>query len=233
DARTFRAPNGSSYDVLTQAALFTAGGSAINRVTPRAGTVPAGGTIDVTGVNFVPGARVRLKDTASTTTFISSTQLQVTPSTPYRVDGTKIRLDNGDGSQDVHYSYRKGTPVRTSTVPLIRDAEPMFPDAGPAGDYYSFAFSSGSTRTAIALQNPGTAATTVSIQTLSLSLSPAASTTVDLPPNGLVFLDAGELVPGASAAAILRLRVTQPVQMLQMIYNNGGFASPSLPQRIP
>jgi hypothetical protein len=109
----------TSAPVLSGSATVTVAYPAPIIATVGPTSVPSGAfSITITGGNFHPGAEVRLNGAALATTFVSSTQLRATGTTPPGATSIGITVRNSDGQVSNSLTVpvtQSGTIIVTST----------------------------------------------------------------------------------------------------------------------
>ncbi len=226
-------PTGALYPTEVKQGHLVAGQSVtIGDITPGSAVVPAGGTVLISGANFVPGTNIKFAEAAvSNIEYIDSGHLLVTLGTTANMHGMMIKASNPDGTKSVYFSYQRTFPMPVlSSDPVMKFAVPLAPlhlvntatialPAPVAGTTYG-----------IALQNI-TADTTATIL-VTYADGTTAMTTLDVGVNKFVVREFSELF-GAPPAAPSTVVVMSPVAIEALgiaADQTAGTASPILPQ---
>ena len=196
-------------------AAVTVGGSiSITNVVPGGGILPAGAIVSIRGIGFQPKTQVQLNAIKfSSIVFVSPEEIQFTLAQPTNMTGQKIQVVNPDGSQDTYFSYLRGEPLASSSYPLLAGVMPIFSSrthswaifAPPAADY-----------TGIAVQNPGVAATDVTVSLYSPANVLMGTSTVTVPGGYRLMQETSEWAQGATAipGSYIVVGSATPVQVL-------------------
>lgn len=217
---------GLPYPVELKPGSITVGGTlSVTNVIPGGGVLPAGATFRILGMGFSTQTKVQVNPIkAATVQYISPTEIRVTVKDGGLLDGTKIIVTNPDNTSDTYYSYLRGVPVGVSSRPLLARTVPAFsvltvfeavlpstisPTVNP--DYF----------TAIALQNPTSVDTSVTVESHDASGALTGSITVALPSGSRITREASELFGSVlPTGGYLRVRSTQPVQAMGLLGND-------------
>lgn len=212
-------PTGVPYAQHVKSGKFQVGGSlSISDVFPGTGLLPAGSTVNVRGLGFVPGSIVEIDGVPVTaTTLVSSTQLDVTIGADSDLYGRRVTVKNPDLARTSYFSYLRAAWLGQSSHALVAATDPIFsPQAfssalfatsAPAGKFF-----------AVALQNPGASPAQVQLDLLSDAGAPVASQAVTLGPRTRFSRDLLELFGAtAASASVLSVRSTSPVQSLGLL----------------
>lgn len=132
----FTGPGGVPYafDIKPGVATVGAAGTAsVVDVSPGSAIVPAGSPITITGVGFVPGTTVKLKESSiASLQFVSATTLVVTATQAVHMHGQEVQVELPSPSKQrlVYYSYQRTQPYpgATSSDALLSAIEPAFPE---------------------------------------------------------------------------------------------------------
>lgn len=190
-------------------ATVTVGGSiSITNVVPGGGILPAGAVVSIRGIGFQPNTQVQLNAIKfSSVAFVSPEEIQFTLAEPTNMTGEKIQVVNPDGSQDTYFSYLRGVPLASSSYPLLAGVVPIFSSVThswamftpPAADF-----------TGIAVQNPGLAATDVTVSLYSPANVLMGTSTVTVPSGYRVMEETSEWAQGATAVPGSYIVVASP-----------------------
>lgn len=224
-------PTGQPYPLEIRQGTFTAGGTvSITDVVPGGGFLPAGSVVTLTGLGFQPGliAEIDTFNLASIT-WVSANRVDLVTATAGQLDGQRVRVINPDATRAQYYSYLRAASLGRSARPLLQQTEPVYPVRPLSGG--SFTAPAAGKFLGLALQNPGAATATVSVQLLSAG-SVVASGSFALPPRTELLREASELLTGVIPLPGNVLQVTSgaPVQMLGLQGDEAaGSVTPLLP----
>jgi hypothetical protein len=231
-------PNSQKYPVELASGGVTVGGTlSVSGVTPSSGLIPAGTKLAIKGMGFASNVRVDVGDVkVKTTTFVNSSEVDVTLATDYDITGQRIRVINKSTNHKVlFYPYQQTTPVGVSTHALIAASYPMFSRTTYTVGYFRPVLS-GSIFSGLALQNMSTATITTTVALYASDGSLLTSVNVDVPANSRISRDLAELLPGAVASNGTSLHVTAPapIQMLGLLGNDATqVVLPVNPSKVP
>jgi len=216
---------GSNIPVELKAGTITIGGSvSITNVVPGGGSLPAGATFDILGMNFSPKTQVQLRSAqAQSITYINSGDIRVTLKNATVMDGVGIQLKNPDGSSDQYFSYLRGVAVGVSANPLIASAVPIFSTltstSATLGPVMLPQFNS-PYALGLALQNPGAADAHITLELHSLPGAPVATVPLTLGPGMKISREVSEWFGVAlPSGASVRVVSDRPVQSLGLLGN--------------
>lgn len=224
---------GGTLLLFDKPGTLTIGGSvSINNILPGGGTWPAGTLIRVLGHGFVPGTKLGVKEfKTGTVRYVSESELQFNLQQTVTLDSAQFSVKNPDGSQDIYYSYLRGTHANTSAHPVLTDSDPVFQTQTHTwGEVRSLAMT-GTQFAGLAIQNPNATATDVTIEWRP-ALGMPVRQTITLASGARLVGDVAELVPGAAPQTGDGLLITSvtPVQMLAFYGDDAAWTvTPFLP----
>jgi hypothetical protein len=167
---------------ISPAMIEVAGSISITDVVPGGGLQPAGSVVHVQGFGFEPQTQVQLSNIKfSSITVASSQDIQIVLAEPTDMTGKKVQVTNPDGSQDTYFSYMRGTPLGSSSVPLLASAVPIFSSTTYSQAVFATAAASASQFDGIAVQNPNLAPATATFTLFSSSNTPLGTSTTVIP----------------------------------------------------
>lgn len=220
DTSQWVSPLGFAYAEESKPGSVTVGGSvAVHNVVPGGGRIVAGETFRILGTGFQPDVRVDLEGVEGLSArYVSSSEILMTASAAFDLDGRRIRVRQRDSPNVVYFSYLRGTRRTTSTVALLEQSEPIFPMRSAASAIGVYPFQRPNQVAGIALQNPNRTAATVTISVLSPFLRQVASAAVTLAAGEEFVKSLPELmtVP-AGCGAFLRVNSELPVQSVPLL----------------
>jgi hypothetical protein len=222
-----------------------AGDQSITDVIPGGGLLPDRTVIRVLGLGFTPNTRIAIEGTTilpADTTFVSDKEIDVklcngvpdpAPATcpntgaSFQLDGERVRATNKDNNKVVEYfSYmRTGDAPGSSGNTLVAEVHPMF--SRQVFDTATLPYVTDATHfTGLALQNPGTADSTVLIEMLNASNVALESTTIVLPAGTKIVRDITDwfTLPFGPQEVTVRATVTTG-PALQMLGLSGDSAA--------
>jgi hypothetical protein len=214
----FLDPAGQPYPTELKTGTLTIGGTmSISDVVPGGGPQPAGTRIAIFGMGFTPGSKV---DFSATTLapgdfqFVSPTEMDVTLPQGVVMDGNRVRVRNEAGEVSTYFSYIRAHVIGQSSHKLVAQSEPLFSRVL----YKAAALNwvrGGANFTALALQNPATTDTEVSVNLLSATGQVLGSINFPLPAYSKQTRDLLELFPQPPAGD-LTVQVTSlaPIQVM-------------------
>jgi hypothetical protein len=228
-------PSSSSLpNVVNQVDSIGNGAVSIADVLPGGGLLPAGSPVVVVGSGFLPGAQVLIDGVSpASTSWVDSSRIEVVTAADTQLDGKLVTVTNPDLTGAACFSILRTTDLGASATPLLAAAQAIFPLQARSSAV--FAPPAAGTFFGLALQNPGSIDSTVSIELLDGG-GVVASTTVALPPLTRVSREVSELFPDVvpGAGSVFGLTATSPVQMLGLSGNDGdGSVTPVLPLPSP
>jgi hypothetical protein len=213
-------PLGQPYAQQVKSGSFEVGGTlSINDVFPGTGLLPAGAAVSVRGMGFQPGAIVEIDGVAvASTTFVSSSEVDVTIGAAADLYGRRVRVRNPDLSVASYRAYLRAQWLGRSANLLLASTDPIFSPQTFTGAFFTKAPAAGQFL-ALALQNPAAASADVSIELRSTAAGSIASTTVTLPPRTRISRQVSELFAAQSLPpdGFLVVRSSSPVQMLGLL----------------
>jgi hypothetical protein len=226
-------PSGNLYPLQVKNGALHIGGTVnITDVLPGGGFLPAGSTVTLVGMGFQPGALAEIDGlSVGASTVIDSTRMTVVTGVAGQLDGRRVTVTNPDRTRASYFSYLRATSLGQSARPLLAAAEPIYPVQPLSTGFFSTPAPAPGVFLGIALQNPGTATSTVSVELWSAG-SVVASTSLALPPRTEIEREASELFTGVvpPQGSFLRVSASSPVQMLGLQGNDtNGSVTPVLP----
>lgn len=226
-------PSGNLYpEQVKEGTLHVGGRISITDVLPGGGFLPAGSTVTVIGMGFQPCALAEIDGVpVGASTVIDSTRMTVVTNVATQLDGRRVTVTNPDRTRTSYFSYLRATSLGQSARPLVAAAEPIYPVKPLSTGFFSTPAPAPGVFLGLALQNPGTAASNVSVELWSAG-SVVASTSFTLPPRTEIEREASELFTGVvpPKGSFLRVTASSPVQMLGLQGNEtDGSVAPLLP----
>ena len=230
---SFTDPSGNVYPLqVKEGAVHIGGTLSITDVLPGGGFLPAGSTVSVIGIGFQPGALVEIDGfEIASSTWIDSTRIDAVTATAGQLDGRRVGVRNPDRTRTAYFSYLRATSLGESARPLLAAAEPIYPVQPISTGFFNTPAPAPGVFLGLALQNPGTGTSTVSVELWSAG-SVVASTSLSLPPRTEIEREASELFSGVvpPRGSFLRVTASSPVQMLGLSGNDtNGSVAPVLP----
>jgi hypothetical protein len=246
-ALRFVTPAGADYPLEIKDGQLTVGNSVvISDVSPGSSIVPAGGTVHISGTNFVPDTRLQLSETSiAAVHYISSTRMDVVLAQAADMHGVRIRARNPDKSESEYFSYERTKSTSPSndrilsrTVPLFAPATYMtatvpLPRLGGNGGRRravghslpnsALAANAGisaqqaSGTVGFALQNLGTSDVSASIELLDSHGFPYATNTVTIGPDRYLVREISEVFGLVVSPSAVRVRSSAPLQVLGLV----------------
>jgi hypothetical protein len=225
--------SGNLYPLQVKEGTLHVGGAVnITDVLPGGGFLPAGATVTLVGMGFQPGALAEIDGmSVGASTVIDSAHMTVVTGVAGQLDGRRVTVTNPDRTRASYFSYLRATSLGESARPLLAAAEPIYPVKPLSTGFFSTPAPAPGVFLGIALQNPGTATSTVSVELWSAG-SVVASTSLALPPRTEIEREASELFTGVvpPQGSFLRVTASSPVQMLGLQGNEtNGSVTPVLP----
>ena len=147
--------------------------------------------------------------------------------------GARLRIDNPDLSRATYYLYMRGIPAATSNRALLSTTQPIF--SGTTRSVASVGplpAMDGTQSAALALQNPGLASATVTLELLASDQTLLLSSTRSLPNGHRLALEISELFDGVvpPAGASVRVISSLPIQAFGLLCDEGAWTvTPWLP----
>ncbi|HSM85331.1 MAG TPA: hypothetical protein VLT16_04235 [Candidatus Limnocylindrales bacterium] len=214
-------PTGQPYPQEVKGGVLKIGGTmAISDVVPGGGFQPAGTRISIFGMGFTPLSQVDFSGvtlTASDFTFVSPTEMDVVLPQGLRMDGTRVRVRNENGEVTTYFSYLRAHNLGQSTHPLVAQSYPLFSRQQYTSGTLAWT-RSGTTFTALALQNPGTTAAEVTVEMMSATNQVLGSFSFPLAAYSKMTRDLQEFfaTPPAEATSV-HIVSTQSIQLLGLL----------------
>jgi hypothetical protein len=228
-ASSFTGPQGVYTDQLKSGTFTASSVISITNVVPGGGLLAAGSTISIAGVGFQPGASVEIDGASlSKATFVSASRVDVVTAAAFQLDGERVTVKNPDGTRSRYYSYLRAASLSASTNALLAATDVAYPVQPLSSAVFPAVSPSGFM--GVALQNPGTAPATITIQ-LRTASAVVATTSLTLPPLTEVSRAVSELfATRPSTANVLSISASTPVQMLGLLGDStAGTVTPVLP----
>jgi hypothetical protein len=204
-------PSGQQYPVELKSGTLTVGGkTSVTDVVPGAGLIPAGTIISIKGLGFQPTSKVSVNNAVvATTKFIGSTEIQITLTQSFDIEGERVRVDTGSERVE-YYPYQRTTQAGKSTHPLVAASFPLFAHTTWTQAFFHPVLQ-GTTFSGIALQNLNASVATVTLQLFSSVGGLLATRTISLPTNTRMVRDYAEVFPGQVAGNGTTVKVTSNV----------------------
>jgi hypothetical protein len=226
-------PSGNVYpEQIKEGTLHVGGTVSITDVLPGGGFLPAGSTVSVIGLGFQPGAIAEIDGISMTSsTWISPNRIDAVTGIAAQLDGRRVVVTNPDATRAAYFSYLRATSLGQSARPLLAASEPIYPVQPISTGFFNTPTPAPGVFLGVALQNPGTATSTVTVNLWSAG-SVVASTSVSLPPLTEFQREASELFSGVvpPQGSFLQVTASSPVQMLGLQGNEtDGSVTPVLP----
>ena len=204
-------------------------GISIREVRPGSADLPAGAVVTILGTGFVAGTEIDFGDAdIASTTFVSSTRIDVVLQAPARMHGMRVRAENPDDSERVEfYSYQRTTRTLISADPVLRAAVPLFPQRSVASAIVDLEGS----RAGLAVQNIRPRAAKVTAELFGSSGDLLAARILKLPANRYFVNEISEFfgVP-YGAGSFVRVRANRPIQAMGIAVGTSGTATPLQPR---
>jgi IPT/TIG domain-containing protein len=211
---------GQPYPQEIAPGKLTIGGTlAITDVVPGGGFQAAGTMVAIRGMGFTADSVVSIEGinlNPGDAQVISANEIDVILPQALQMDGARVRVKNPDQTS-TFFAYFHAQAIGQSSHPLLAQTYPLF-----ARQTYTAATlpwsRSGSQFTGLALQNQGSAAANIILETHSATGDLLGSVTVSLPGGSKISRDLLEFFPGASANAVfVGIKSDAPVQMLGLL----------------
>lgn len=226
-------PQGQTYVEEVHPGTLTVDGTvAVNNVVPGGGMLPAGSVVQILGAGFVPGTQVQLNEIkTSSMVIVNAGEIDVTLSKAADLTGTRVRVTPPSGNRVEYYSYLRATPDRSSDVPLIAAAIPVFPTRSYSAATFSIPQGSNDL-TGLALQNPNAAAVAVKVGLYSPANALLATTTLHVESRHQITRELSEVLGSVAGGAYIRVSANPAVQMTAFkVDHSSGAASPISPSK--
>lgn len=212
-------PEGNPYQLEENSGLMTVGGTlSVSDVEPGFGTVPAGTAITISGIGFAPDAEVDVNEAqVATTTYIDSTELQITLRSDFDLEGARVRVKNKSTNEQVEFfPFAQTAPAGSSSNPLIKASYPMF-----SHDMWTTAYFrpvvGGTQFAGLALQNLNANPAKMRIALYSSNGKLLGKKTANLPTMKRAARDLGEVFPGlVTTGTVVQVTSDEPIQVLGM-----------------
>ena len=218
----FTDPQGHAYPQELKSGKLTVNGTlSISDVRPGGGLVQAGATVSIIGTGFKPDTRLDINEVKlKSTRVVSPTQIDAVLDRAAVLDSKRIRVRTSEG-QATYYSYQRTTLVGRSSRHLLQVSEPIF-----ANHSFKTALltvkQTGSTFSAVALQNSSNAATLATMRLFTKQGALLATTTVNLPALTKSVREVRELFAGAQQDDTVRISIPVPIQMLGLLADDSA-----------
>ncbi len=212
---------GQAYPTEIKTGTLTIGGTmAISDVIPGGGFQPAGTRIRILGMGFTPASGVDFSGVtlaASDYQFVSPGGMDVVLPQGLTMDGTRVRVKNELGERSTYFSYLRAHVMGQSTNLLVSQSEPLFSRQTYTAATLNWR-RSGTTFTALAVQNPSVTSTQVTINLLSATNQVLASLTLPLDAYSKMTRDLMELFPQTPDSAVaVQITCPQKIQVLGLL----------------
>jgi hypothetical protein len=212
-------PTGQPYPLELKSGTLTVGGTtSVSNVSPGTGTIPAGTVISIQGLGFTSSTKVDINEAIlATSTFVSSSLIQVTLSTDFAIEGKRVRVITGNETVE-YYPYQRTKLVGVSKHALVASSYPLFSHTTWTTAYLHPVLE-GSVFTGLALQNLNATSANITLQLFSSTGSLLATRTIALGPNARMVRDLSEYFPKAVASDGTEVEVTSDlaVQVLGLL----------------
>lgn len=245
-ALRFVNPQGADYPIeVKDGQLTVANVIAIGDVSPGSSTVPAGGTVRISGTNFVPDTRLQLSETVvAATHYINSNRIDVVLGQTTDMHGLRIRARNPDNSEVTYFSYERTTSMTPSNDPILSRAVPLFAPATfttatvplPRRSSkkrravgHSLAANQASLTLAFALQNLEGSDVTASVELLDSLGHSYATNTVTIGPGRYLVREIGEVFGTVVSPSAFRVRSAVPLQVLGIVADHSADTATAVP----
>lgn len=209
--------NGVPYpEEISAGSLTIASNVSITDVNPGSISVPAGGTVVVSGLNFTPTTTVQFKEVnLSSVTYVSPTELDVTVGAPVTMQGQQVTVNNPDGTSAVYYAFQRTTLSGRSASGLLNATLPLFAGMFWTSATFSLPADSGTTFSGLAVQNLQPVSATVRVSLIAANGTTVGKRTLSLAANSRFVRQMVELVSTPPPAGSHWLvHSSTPVQML-------------------
>lgn len=223
-------PTGAPYPTSSQPGqVLINSGVAISDVTPGSATVPAGGVVTLTGVNFVPETTIQFSGVAlSSVQYVNPSRIDVTLAAAATMHGMMITATNPDQSRSTYYSYQRTQPMSPSADPLMQHVMPLMAPAEVTSATLALPSASAGTTVGVALQNIETTDAVATIVLLDPAGNAVATTQLAVDASRYVVRNLDELFgPAASAGATVKVTSSTPIEVVGVAANElSGTAAP-------
>lgn len=216
----FTGPGGVVIPTVGQPGTVTVGiGASVSDVIPGRGVVPAGGVITILGDGFVRGdTTVTLRETALTSvTVVDASRIEVVPAQPVEMHGQQVHIEVGAGGNRQrldYYAYQRTSPFVQSGDPLFAAVEPAFQQQAWNAAMVRFAAPGAAAVPGLALQNPSSGSSTVTVRLVN-GAAPAAPLTFELPGQSRAAASLAEIFgTSCTTSCTVRVQASAPVQVL-------------------
>ena len=213
-------PNSQLYPVELKSGVMTVGGTlSISDVSPGAGTIQPGTLISIRGTGFDPNAKVDINEAAiATSTYVSSTLMQVTLSVPLNIRGKRTRVTNDNNERAEYYPYQRTSAIGTSTHALIASSIPLFAETTWTTGYFRPTVQ-GTIFSGLAMQNLNSKKANVTLKVYSKKGVLLGTQSQILGVNKTQARDLTELFPGVTITTGMKVKVTsdRPIQMMGLL----------------
>ena len=202
---------GQPYILETKTGWITIGGTlSVANVLPGAGTIAPGRQFRLIGSGFVPGSRVKMEDGGKITIVsITPTQIVLTGSTAFQLEGERIIVETPDKQQVTYFSYLRANRTGTSAVAGLNSITPIF----PFGVVLDALLSCRRPVASMALENPTGVPVTINLEARN-AVSTLESIQVVLGARQTtLFAISDRFSTAASAITLVRATSTQPFRI--------------------
>ncbi len=220
---TWADPQHDTYQVTITPAQFTVGGSlSVGSITPGAGLLPGGKTLQITGTGFDGATMVTADGVAlSGVQFISPQQMNVTLAGQTELTGKHFHIVKTNGEAVDYFAAPPSAPSTPNTLPPgfkpLTGVMPLIPlPSFTISSMNDIFFEVPQDSEALALLNPNTAAATITFQAVGMEpvLSLAQPEKLVIPPGTVYFLDATDLIASLGPPGELWIQASLPVRGL-------------------
>jgi hypothetical protein len=220
-------PAGVPYPVEVRPGKIVTGPSVtIENVVPGSATLPAGTLVSLFGSNFQRTTDVDLDDgPLAQVLWISPARMDVVLAETTVMHGAELEAKNRD-SRVKYFSYQRTTRTGTSREAVLNSIVPLFRRHAMLTATLRL---SGAT-TGVGVQNLGSSDAIVAADLFTASGAAVSSSTLVVPPNTFALRGVPEMfgVKGLRDA-VVRLRSSTEVQVLGVVVDSAGAATPRLP----
>jgi hypothetical protein len=218
----FLDPKGQPYPTELKTGTLTIGGTmAISDVVPGGGFQPAGTRIAIYGMGFTPASTVDFSAVtlaAGNFKFVSPSEMDVILPQGVVMDGNRVRVKNPHGGEvSTYFSYLRAHVIGQSTHLLVAQSEALFSRLLYTNATLNWN-RSGTNFTALAVQNPGTTESEITVNMLSSSGQVLGSISFPLAAYSKITRDLLELFPQPPDTAVsVQVISTQSVQAMGLL----------------
>jgi hypothetical protein len=225
--------NGVPYqEEIKSGSLTIANNVSITDVNPGSATVPAGGTVVISGLNFTQTTRVQIKEVnLASVTYISPTEMDVTVSAPVPMQGQQVTVQNPDGTSAVYYSFQRTTAAGRGSSPLFNATLPIFENRFWKSATFNLPADTATTYSGVAVQNLQSVSASIKVSLIASDGTTLGTRALSLATNNRLVRRMTDLIstpPPAGSHWLVQSNT--PVQMLGLNGDTGaGTVAPVLP----